>query len=264
MEPNKFEENIRTKFEERELQPSAEAWSKLEAQLGAPKSNTKTLWYAIAASLIAIVVVGAFLLKEDKTVSNEITEQNVRTKTLNDIDIATSNEKNVKENVVANTENKIERQTVTTTTVKKNTEKSQVAAITDKQSSSEKKTENNLKSPRTEIAQTEQKPEQSETLETLKENDFIKLKVDEVVAQVENLKKNNITVSSEDVAVLLQNAQRDIANQRLLEQSTATIDPASLLNDVENELERSFRDKVFNALGEGFNTIRTAVVERNN
>ena len=75
MEPNKFEENIRTKLEEREIQPTPQAWGTLEAQLGEPKTSNKTLWYAIAASLVAILVVGSFLLNEDKTVSKEIVEQ---------------------------------------------------------------------------------------------------------------------------------------------------------------------------------------------
>ena len=75
-------------------------------------------------------------------------------------------------------------------------------------------------------------------------------------------KKNEVT--AQDVEALLLKAQRDITNQRILQQSTTTIDSASLLNDVESELERSFRDKVFDALGEGFNIIRTAVVDRNN
>ena len=85
-----------------------------------------------------------------------------------------------------------------------------------------------------------------------------------MVASVESLQQKNTQVTIEEVENLLQQAQRDIATQRLLDQATTRIDPASLLDDVENELERSFRDKVFDALGEGFNKIRTAVVERNN
>ena len=94
--------------------------------------------------------------------------------------------------------------------------------------------------------------------------DFIDAKIDEVVAKVKQMQGESTAISAEEIETLLVKAQREILNQRLLNQATTKIDPASLLEDVETELERSFRDKVFDALGEGFNKIRTAVVERNN
>ncbi len=264
MEPNKFEENIRTKFEEREIQPSAEAWSKLEARLGAPKSSNKTLWFAIAASLITILVVGSFLLKEDKTVSNDIVEQSLPAETLNETELATSEESNVVENAVAEDKNEAEIKSTSTKALPKKTEQL-VATTSEKRKDNIKKTEKGITNgTNAEVAQATVNSKTKEAATTLKKEDFISLKVDEVVAQVTNLKGKNNAVTAEDVEHLLQKAQRDIANQRLLKEATTTIDPASLLNDVETELERSFRDKVFDALGEGFNVIRTAMVERNN
>ena len=270
MEPNKFEENIRTKLEERELQPSAEAWSKLEAQLGEPKSSNKTLWYAIAASLVAILVVGSFLLKENKTVSNELVEQTNPTEIVNKTEVATSEEEKTIENTSAEDATKAEIKT-NTETLPKNTEQLVANTVDKRDESKEDKIENrkarkentNAKTAEIAIANTDKNTKKTEVVEKLKTNDYINLKVEEVVATVANLQKNT-DVTAEDLETLLQKAQRDIANQRLLDQATTTIDPASLLNDVENELERGFRDKVFDVLGEGFNKIRTAVVERNN
>lgn len=267
MEPNKFEENIRTKFEERELQPSSEAWSKLEAQLGAPKSSNKTLWYAIAASLVAFLVVGSFLLKENKTVSNEIVEQTIPTETINETEVATSEVENADE--ITNTEDKNEAEVkINTETLPKNTEQLAATASEKTEENIEKREEKSEEIittyAETEIAQVEKTYPKTEAIKKLESNDFVNLKVDEVVAQVENLQKTNSSITAEAIDALLQKAQRDIANQRLLQQTTSTIDPASLLNDVENELERGFRDKVFDALGEGFNKVRTAVLERNN
>ena len=85
MEPNKFEEHIRTQLEERELQPSAAAWSKLESQLGPEKSSNKTLWYAIAASLVAILVVGSFLMNQTSTPSNEIVSEDLQNTESSDV-----------------------------------------------------------------------------------------------------------------------------------------------------------------------------------
>lgn len=268
MEPNKFEENIRTKFEERELQPSAQAWSKLEAQLGTPKSSNKTLWYAIAASLVAILVVGSFLLKGDETVSNDLVEQTIPAETINEIEVATSEESKANENTIAKDADEAEL------TKEGMLPKKQQQSIADNSETSlgnrEEKIENSVagtkkRNTETSVAQVDKTNRKEEVLKAIEKDAFIKLKIDEVVAQVGNLQNNNnTTITAEDVEVLLQQAQRDIANQRLLNTSTTTIDPASLLNDVETELERGFRDKVFDALGDGFNKIRTAVVERNN
>lgn len=54
MAPYKLEDNIREKLEARELKPSADAWSKLEAKLDTEQPKKKTvLWYYVAASLWA-------------------------------------------------------------------------------------------------------------------------------------------------------------------------------------------------------------------
>ena len=135
------------------------------------------------------------------------------------------------------------------------------------ETSTEKKLETKenarIKTAETSVA-TSEASEVKENPEAPKATQYFDKKVEEVVASVESLQQKNTQVTIEEVENLLQQAQRDIATQRLLDQATTRIDPASLLDDVENELERSFRDKVFDALGEGFNKIRTAVVERNN
>ena len=62
MAPNKLEDRIREQLQEREIQPSKEAWSKMEARLGtasAPRSNKK-VWYAIAAAFAGLAVLATF------------------------------------------------------------------------------------------------------------------------------------------------------------------------------------------------------------
>ena len=93
---------------------------------------------------------------------------------------------------------------------------------------------------------------------------FIENKVDEVVARVKEIQHKNNQVTPEEIDALLANAQREIKTRQILNPETQKVDAAALLLDVELELEQSFREKVFDALGESFNKIRTAVVERNN
>jgi len=102
--------------------------------------------------------------------------------------------------------------------------------------------------------------------EVIKENNsedvFINSKVVEVVAQVQALQKSDNTVSAEEINSLLLKAQDEIHSREIL--NTKKVDATALLNMVESELETNFRDKVFEALGDGYEKVRTAVVERNN
>lgn len=68
MEPNKFEEEIRNKLNEREIQPSAAAWTKLEGMLSAEdKPRRRFPWWYVAASVLGFLLVGTvyFSLKKN-------------------------------------------------------------------------------------------------------------------------------------------------------------------------------------------------------
>ena len=74
MAPIKFEDNIREKLEGRELEPSKDAWNKLSEQLdsNSEKKTNKVMWFAIAASLIGILIaVSVFNSRNNKSVENE-------------------------------------------------------------------------------------------------------------------------------------------------------------------------------------------------
>ena len=74
----------------------------------------------------------------------------------------------------------------------------------------------------------------------------------------------NKDVSSEEIEALLVAAQKEITMQKLFNDATKTVDADALLRSVEDDLEQSFRDKVFTAIKSGYESVRTAVAERNN
>jgi len=55
-------------------------------------------------------------------------------------------------------------------------------------------------------------------------------------------------------------AQQEIHSKKLLYKNK--VDAMELLSIVEDELEANFRDRVFEALGDGYKKVRTAVVNR--
>ena len=85
---------------------------------------------------------------------------------------------------------------------------------------------------------------------------------EEVVAQVELMETAQQDVSDAEVDSLLRAAQRQILTVKLFSES-GSVDAMSLLAEVEDELDESFRDQIFDALKTGYLKLRTAVADRN-
>lgn len=91
MAPNNIEKQIREKLNTREIQPSAQAWDRLDAMLTVseqPKKKTLFRWFYIAASLVGLFLAALFInqskpntkIEETKIVNSDKTN---KTKFLN-------------------------------------------------------------------------------------------------------------------------------------------------------------------------------------
>ncbi|MCB0465921.1 MAG: hypothetical protein KDC78_09675 [Aequorivita sp.] len=266
MAPYKLEDNIREKLEARELKPSADAWKKLEAKLdaGQPKKKAVVLYY-VAASFVGILILASFFFTrnssgENNQIVNETIEQNNIEKQPEII----PNDTKIEE--IASEENHSEKQEA----VKSKGEERQKPKSTSIKLLPHKKSEIDKKVDKTDAIAKVTKVEAEQPLKTSiqnttqnqnKEDKLFNQKIEEVVASVKKLQENNTEVNTTDVEALLNNARREIETQRII--NNPKVDATALLEDVEWELEKSFRDKVFDALGEGYNKVRTAVSERN-
>ncbi|NNJ81786.1 MAG: hypothetical protein HKP11_06290 [Flavobacteriaceae bacterium] len=271
MAPNKIEDHIREKMQEREIKPSADAWAKLEARLGKEekkKGMGRNSWFAIAASFIGILILASVFMNSgnDATsidvVTEDVNSEEVNSEIENEIPELIPEPKQQQEAVAVDPtnseENNTEAKTVeNSTSIAKSEEKQQGAFEKEKKITTQVEEQEKL------IAKVEEEEVKIEE-QPMNNKDFVESKVDEVVAEVENRMKTNSKVTPEEVDDLLIQAQREISNRRILNSGTNKVDATALLEDVEFELERSFREKVFDALGDGFQKIRTAVAERNN
>jgi hypothetical protein len=88
------------------------------------------------------------------------------------------------------------------------------------------------------------------------------LKVAEVVSQVARLENAGTQVEDEVIDSLLREAQVQLMKDRI-GTSSEKVDAMALLSDVEDDLNRSFRDQLFEKLKEGYLKVRTAVAYRN-
>ena len=262
MAPYKLEDNIREKLEARELKPSADAWSKLEAKLDTEQPKKKTvLWYYVAASFVGFLILASvFFSRNNAEVGNQIVNETIEQKSVEKQPEVIPNNSQSEE--IASEENHVE--TVEKIAPKKETEKKQKPNSDQLKSLPQKKSEVDKKIESVEAIAKVTKVEAEQALKTTLEKEEDKLfnnKVDEVVASVKKMQENNTEINVTDVEALLNNARREIETQRIL--NNPKVDATALLEDVEWELEKSFRDKVLDALGEGFQKVRTAVTERN-
>ncbi|MAP79877.1 MAG: hypothetical protein CL526_02195 [Aequorivita sp.] len=264
MAPHNLEDNIRKKLDARSIQPSANAWDKLEAKLDATKPKKRPVfWYLAAASFVGFVIVtSVFLFTNNSEIENQIVENNNLNAPVYDDDSKKLNN-NFETAKIASEDNTKEvppQNSSTKQDAEKQTGVAKQKPALSQQSEIDKKIKDNRAIAKTSAKQNTT-PKSVEELIVVENDDFFKNKVNEVVASVKKLQEDNDNITATEVENLLNNARRDIEMQRIL--NNQKVDANALLQDVEWELERSFRDKVFEALGEGFNKVRTAVLERN-
>jgi len=236
MAQHKFEDQVKKQLSDREINPSANAWQQLNDQLeGENDRKGIAFWkYAIAACMIGLL--GTLLwfqfnqgsIEQDQ---EQIVEQEIEIEKDEPI-------KNIKNTDLIQLEEITEVETVA---IPKETKKETVV-----------------------LAKEEVKNTvviEKQDTETMS---YFDTKVAEVVAEVQRLKNEKDSITDAEVEALLASAERDIQLQSIIDQKTKTVDADALLLDVETELERTFRDRVFEALKNGFNKTRTAVANRNN
>ncbi len=254
MEPIKFEDNIREKLQEREIAPSKTSWEKLATQIDTTsQKRINKSWFAIAAGFIGVIIIVSFIVKDEiipiqntlKIVSEPIQteilnplENNNNIVVVKDKQINEKTSKTIAKKGINNNQSKINKETI-------DTNKDLV-----------------LNTNEATFKESNDIIEDTILTEINGEELFLNAKVNEVVAQVQALNENNNSVTAQEIDALLLAAQKEIQSQKIV--ANKKVDATALLDVVESEMETTFRDKVFEALGDGFEKVRTAVVERNN
>lgn len=245
MAPNKFENHIKKQFEEREIKPSSDAWLKLsdrldETMIEQPKKRGY-FWYAVAACLVGLIIFSAVFFNTTTSIS----ESNIQ--------------------VVEDEQEAIEK---IDDFKKIETQKSTVEVVSSERIPEENRGNSTVKA-NVEVAEKEELAEQfdppNEVQVTLNgaSEEIINTKVLQVLAQVDVLEEDNDALTDAEVDSLLRRAQEEILTDKLF-RSDHSVDAMALLSEVENELDKSFRDQIFDSLKNGFFKVRTAVADRNN
>ncbi|MDF0715666.1 hypothetical protein PY092_05865 [Muricauda sp. 334s03] len=237
---DKLEKHIKEKLEKRTIAPSKGAWDKIATQVKEPAQRKRNTWfpYAIAASVVGIVLVSVFFFANGDAEVEQL--QVVETEAHEEAGIK-SVEK-VEKELPPEVETELAGTEVESIEPEENRE---------------------VQQPISNVAVAEQdvkEPLQDEI--KINSDKLIAQKVEEVVAQVALMESGQQDVSDAEVDSLLRAAQRQILTDKLFADG-GSVDAMSLLAEVEDELDESFRDQIFDALKSGYLKLRTAVADRN-
>ena len=225
MKPNKIDNQIREKLNAREVQPSAQAWDRLDAMLAVSEEKKPKKgygWFFVAASTILFFGLGFFLFNSNET--KEINNSNPIVTTINEVMDSTE-------------ANKINQISV---------EKEQPVLVQNEVNYS--KTQKNKKS--------------KETNELIKEETSTK---DNSSSIIHHPSPNSYKyVSPENLLAEVQTGEKVITSDKKTSPKTKMkVDANSLLTNVEKELDENYRETTLDKLNRKFQDAKSALANRN-
>lgn len=229
MEPNKLEKEFRKQLSSREIQPSEMAWEKLDAMLTeaqGKKPKRNFTWMYIAASLVGFLLVGTMYFNQKETVL-----ENQETKVVLEKQGKTNTNKTILDTTDFKKEEKVLVENVVQQSVpisKKNQELNKNSIVANKIVNQKQIVEYSI------INQNKEQESISS-----KANAII---VDELLARVDKSARLNNKVNP-DLQIHVN------ANQ--------------LLEQIDNDLEPTFRQQVFTKVADNFKLVKDAFVNRN-
>ncbi|WP_282080852.1 hypothetical protein [Aquimarina algiphila] len=278
MAPLKFEEKIKEKLEQRAIKPSDNSWEQLAAQLDdiqhQKKGSKRVWWYTIAAIFVGVLVMTSIVMNQDPTSKqrdNQFVDNSEEIIKNDNVQVVLDNntsEKSIKNNdktVIENVDEEV---------IKENIKKEDIVVVNHSAIKNTSKSVEPIKSmskaiddnPQYDVVKLAENDKGTTTIreEVLPiDSLIIEDKVANVIAQIQELQKNNAQVTDEEIDQLLLKAQREITTKKIFQPSNE-VSASALLQDVENELDETFKQRVFEALKTGFEKVKTAVVERDN
>jgi hypothetical protein len=223
MEPNNIENQIREKLNQREIQPSANAWDRLDAMLSVeeqkPKRNFK--WISIAAIFVGFTLIGIFMMNKESSVENIIPANPI---------VLENDTKIIQKEVTPEKEN-------TFTEVKEN--KAVVHQPTKK-----------IEKPSTEI-----NPKKDFLLDNHS-------KKEETIVENQPKESTNKYINAESLLAEIETGEK-IEIPNISKKSSVKVDANTLLSSAEKEVDESFRDQVIQSINKKYNSVKSTLANRN-
>jgi hypothetical protein len=245
MKPNNFDKDIQQKFNSRTIEPSAQAWDRLDAMLTVAEEKKQPknfFWLSIAATFLVFTGVGyIFFQQNQKSEILEPTNEVVISKETptNEVENSENNE------IIISTE--VENELAVTTPKTDNSPTKNVS-----KQNNNSKYQSKLDSHQTTTEKIKEIIAKTENNSTTQDNNNENLK------QVQIKKTTYDNVSPETLLAEVQGNEKSNGKTNTYK-STLKINPNDLLNSVETELNQSFKDKALTKLKQA----KTVIVNRN-
>jgi hypothetical protein len=256
MEPNNVENQIREKLNAREIQPSPQAWDRLDAMLTiAEEKKTKRSFgflsrsFGIAASILVFVTLGLLLFNQNTTkietpnavVGTEIKKDNVEIPNFK-FQIPSTKDKKENEEVATS-------DVQPTTNNQEPTTNHQGVSINNQEKINQKTNSN-----------------QNQIIKD-KEIEYV-ITEDVALKELPRIQKTNPVISEgkkqiksdEALVADLNNTTMKSTNSK----SSIKVDAKSLLSQVDGEVEQTFREKVITKINKNYKEVKVALANRNN
>jgi hypothetical protein len=256
MEPNKIEKQFRDILRDREIQPSAQAWDRLDAMLSvAEEKKTKRPFgfLFIAASILVLVTLGIFFFTQNGTEikpinsvvgveTNKDTLQNPANKIVRPIS------PNELEKQVVVSERPIERKGENIVNHQSTINHKGVAIHNQKTTVNQKANDN-----QNQIIKDKAIEYQNSSDVALKELPKIETRKEIIIESKREVK------SDDDLLADLDKAAKQFSEKK----STMKVDAKNFLSQVDGELELTFREKVINKVNKNYQEVKVALANRN-
>jgi len=245
MKPNNIDKQIRETLNSREIQPTFQAWDRLDAMLSvAEEKKTKRSfgWLYIAAAILVFVSVGTFFYNQKDTIGPN--EGVTATDTL------TQEQTTVAETTKAVPSSEQE------TIIEKEVEKKAIASAVEQKSvnNQNKKSFNSNQKTNSNPIINNQKQIKFENKSDVAIKDMPK-----TIAPDQPIVVQKTTNSNQDLIASV----TDRAPKSEVE-SKVKINANSLLSEVDGELDQTFREKVFKKVSKNYKEVKVALTNRNN
>jgi low affinity Fe/Cu permease len=267
MGQNKLESQIKEKLNAREIQPSAQAWDRLDAMLSVveeKKTKRSFGWLYIAAGITVLLIAGMFFfsqnstdtINQDSVVDSEVKEDTIQNE---------QNNFQAPINAIEKKQNQVAESTEIQN-LKSNSQsniKEAVSVITREQSpnwrSNQKSNQEQSNNP---LINRDKRIEfQNSSDVAVKDLPKIDTRTKIVVGGNDIPSSGNTTkiMSDEDLLASLDNAGKKVNTK-----SNVKVDAGTLLSQVDGELEFTFREKIINKISKNYKEVKVALSNRNN
>ena len=249
MEPNKLEKQLREKLHSREIQPSAQAWDRLDAMLSESeerKTRRPFGFLFIAASITVLLTVGMLFFTQNGPEIQTV-EEVVGTEVKKDSVVKIPNSKFQIPKIEGS-------QTVVSN---QPTTNNQRVSISTREQSSQKSANVNQKSSNQNPLINRDKP-----IEYLINSSDIALKdLPKISTGSQVIRGSNKEVISDEALLA---GLENLAKQSTNKKSNVKVDAKNLLSQIEGELELTFRVKVINKVAKNYKEVKVVLANRNN